>query len=71
MTKTIESDVMTPDQAAEYLGIAKQTLAVWRSKGRYDLPFIKMGRRVRYRKTDLDRFLEGRTFTNTGQAEHL
>jgi len=71
MSTTIQSDVLTPEQAAEYLGIAKQTLAVWRSKGRYGLRFTKVGRRVRYRKADLDAFLEGRTVTNTGEAESL
>ena len=51
-------EMMTSEQAAEYLGIAAQTLAVWRSTGRYALPFVKVGRNVRYRKSDLDRFLQ-------------
>ena len=42
--------VMTPEQAAEYLGVATQTLAVWRSTGRCALPFVKVGRNARYRK---------------------
>jgi len=31
-------------QAAEVLGAKKTTLAVWRSTGRYNLPFVKVGR---------------------------
>jgi predicted site-specific integrase-resolvase len=47
--------------AADFLGVEPQTLAVWRTSGRYGLPFIKVGRVVRYRITDLQRFLEQRT----------
>ena len=47
--------------AAQYLGLKDHTLEVWRSSGRYDLPFIRVGRRVKYRRADLDRFLESRT----------
>jgi len=53
--------LLTREQAAEYLGIAAQTLAVWATTGRYDLPFIKVGRCARYRKADLDKFIERRT----------
>ena len=59
-------ELLTRDQAAEYLGIRPQTLAVWATSGRYGLPFIRVGRRVRYRRADLDRFLEERTATQTG-----
>ncbi|SFH38320.1 DNA binding domain-containing protein, excisionase family [Nitrosospira sp. Nsp14] len=48
-------------EAASYLGLADNTLPVWRSTGRYDVPYIKVGRLVRYRKSDLDSFLARRT----------
>lgn len=51
----------TPEQAAEFLVVEVQTLAVWRSTRRYDLPFTKIGRAVRYKQSDLDRFVESRT----------
>lgn len=47
--------------AAEYLGISTGTLDVWRSTGRYAIPFIKVGRLVKYRQSALDAFLESRT----------
>ena len=53
--------LLTPDQAAEYLGIKRQTLAVWRSSRRYALPYILCGRLVKYRQSDLDAFLTSRT----------
>jgi len=51
-------DLMTADAAAAYLGLRAGTLAVWRCTGRYGLPFVRVGAKaIRYRKTDLDRFL--------------
>lgn len=43
--------------AAEYLNMSPGTLAVWDSTKRYNLHPIKVGRNVRYRKEDLDSFL--------------
>ncbi|HRE18612.1 MAG TPA: helix-turn-helix domain-containing protein [Rhodocyclaceae bacterium] len=55
------ADLLDEAQAAELLTVAKGTLGVWRSTGRYALPFIKVGRRVRYRRADLLAWLEKRT----------
>ena len=52
--------------AAEYIGVKEQTLAAWRSAGRYGLPFIKVGRLIKYRQSSLDEFLERNTATQTG-----
>lgn len=50
---------MTRAQAAQYIGMAPQTLAKWDCTGRYDLKPIKIGSRaVRYRRSVLDQFLE-------------
>lgn len=62
------SEMLTPEQAAEYLGLKPQTLAVWRSTGRYSIPFVKVGRNTRYHKADLDKFLEQRTIAHTGET---
>ncbi|HUT89811.1 MAG TPA: helix-turn-helix domain-containing protein [Thermoguttaceae bacterium] len=66
MSVTLESPLLSRDDAAAYLGIHTQTLALWASCGRYDLPFAKIGRRAMYRKADLDEFIERRTATQTG-----
>ena len=47
-------------EAANYLGITDGTLAVWACTGRYNLPYVKIGRLVKYRKTDLDAFISRR-----------
>jgi len=55
-------------QAAVALGIKASTLSVWRSTGRYNLPYMKVGRLVRYRLSDLAEFLSRRTSEHTGEA---
>ena len=39
--------------ASEALGVKVSTLTNWRTTGRYNLPYIKVGRLVRYRVEDL------------------
>jgi excisionase family DNA binding protein len=60
--------IFTPEQAADYLAVNPQTLAVWRCTGRYALPFTKVGRKVRYRFSDLKSWLESRTQANGATA---
>lgn len=55
------------EQAAVVLGVKETTLAVWRSTGRYNLPFFKVGRLVKYRISDLAEFLASRTACHTGE----
>lgn len=55
--------------AAAALGVQANTLAVWRSSGRYRLPFIKVGRSVKYRLSDLAEFIANRTACNTEEAK--
>ena len=55
-------DLLDEKEAAQFLdGVTPGTLSVWRSTGRYNLPFIKIGRNVRYRRSDLIAWLEKRT----------
>ena len=51
--------------AANVLGVKTSTLAVWRSTGRYNLPYMKVGRLIRYRVSDLADFLAKFTTTKT------
>ncbi|WP_261835666.1 helix-turn-helix domain-containing protein [Vibrio ishigakensis] len=57
--------MLNRNQAAEYLGVSPGTLAVWASTGRYQLPFVKIGRKVFYRVVDLESFIEQRLFMQT------
>ncbi len=53
--------LLTPSEAAAYIGVTENTLSVWRCVGRYNIPFVKVGRLVKYRKSALDAFLDRRT----------
>lgn len=55
-------------QAADYLQVKGTTLEQWRWNGKGPR-FIKMGRSVRYRKTDLDAFIEARLYGSTTEAQ--
>ena len=54
-------ELLDEKQAAEHLTVSPGTLSVWRSTGRYNLPFVKVGRMVRYRLSDLDAWIAGRS----------
>lgn len=47
--------------AARYLGVAPQTLAQWACSRSVSLPFVKIGRKVMYRRADLDAFIAANT----------
>lgn len=53
--------LLTRTEAAAYLKIKPSTLASWACAGRYGLPLVRVGGAVRYRRADLDRWLDGRT----------
>ena len=53
---------LTAVQVAETLGVTTGTLAVWRCTKRYQLAFVKIGRKIFYRSEDVNAFVESRTF---------
>ncbi len=55
-------------QAAEALGVKASTLGHWRSVGRYNLRYVKVGRLIRYRIDDLATFLADRMRSHTGES---
>ena len=57
---TSQSRLLTPRQTAEFLGLTEGTLATWRCVQRYRLPYIKVGRRVMYRRDDIEKFISSR-----------
>lgn len=53
-----EQDRMSRDRAAEYLGLKPTTLAADAHYGRMGIPFYRVGGRVFYRRSELDKWLE-------------
>ena len=50
--------LLSPKEAAAYLGTSISSLNKWRNHDEHDLPFVKCGRFIRYRKEDLDSWIE-------------
>jgi hypothetical protein len=61
--------LVSPNLAAQVLDTTAQTLANWRNTGRYSLPYVKVGRLVRYRLSDLEAFIETRTVSPQSAAK--
>ena len=56
---TTESRLLTETEACEYLRVRPRQLFNWRSAGL--VPFIRIGRAVRFRVSDLDAALDRMT----------
>ncbi len=50
-------ELLTTSEAASYLSITASTLINWRHTKRVEVPFVRIGHAVRYRRSDLDAFL--------------
>jgi excisionase family DNA binding protein len=54
----ISANLLSAEDVAELTGLSTETLAQWRSKRR-GIPYLKIGRRVRYDVTDVQAYLRG------------
>ena len=58
----ITSDLLDETEAAKYCHLSKKTLQAWRSaKHENQPPFIKLGRRVFYRPSDIEAWIVSNT----------
>lgn len=55
--------LLSVEQTAELLCVSVATLNAWRSNGRHNLPYVRVGNRIRYRLSDLREWLQSRTTT--------
>jgi excisionase family DNA binding protein len=53
-------NTLTSKQAAKYVGISEAALRLWRSEGRGPRHFKAGEKLVRYRRADLDAWIEAR-----------
>ncbi len=58
---------LEPEQTGAVLHTSTNTLSVWRSTGRYNLPYTKVSRRVAYPINGVAEFLLRRTVNHTGE----
>ena len=61
------SDYMTPKEAAEYLRSSPSTLAKRRITGNSP-PFTRIGSAIRYRRVDLDIWMNGNVRRSTSES---
>lgn len=54
----MEKRLFNIEELAEYIAVPKGTIYNWISQRK--LPFIKMGRRVKFDKQDIDNFIDER-----------
>lgn len=64
-TKRELPELMSQEQVAEYLGVALQTLANWRTMNKGPR-YTKIGGAVQYRKVELIEWLESQTRPQSG-----
>lgn len=64
--------LLTTDEVAQWLGIKRCTLEKARSTRLGDFPpFIRCGRVIRYRRSDVDTWLWQRTFNTDGSQARV
>ena len=56
-------------EAAAVLTLKPATLTNWRHTGRYGLPYIRAGKAIRYRLSELLAFMERHTYRHTGEMK--
>ena len=62
----IDPMVVDEDQAAQMLGISRRMVFEFRSKG--ELQYVKLGRLIRYRVSDIQAFLERKRIETNSPA---
>ena len=61
--------LLTMDEASEYLGISKLTLYGWVSARK--LGFVKVGRLVKFKQPDLDKWIDQHTVKARIESQKL
>jgi hypothetical protein len=70
-TRPVVPELLSPLDVARYYTISENTQALWRHENRYgfrDL-VIKLGSSVRYRRADLERWLDSRRVSALAGSE--
>ena len=60
---------LAPWEAARYLGVSEAALRLWRSRGEGPRYFRAGGKLVRYRRLEIDAWIEARLSTPTAPEE--
>ncbi len=63
----MEDILLTTEKAATRLGLSPSTLMKKRNTGHDPIPYLKLGRSVRYRPADLEAWASAHSQTSTGK----
>lgn len=58
----VPNNLFNTKQVSEWLGLPVKTLECDRGRNLIGLPYIKIGRSIRYRKEDIEAFMNRNTF---------
>jgi hypothetical protein len=59
---SLDTDALIDTEGAStLLSVPSATLAKWRSTGEVRIPYVRLGRQIKYRTSDLKRFIETST----------
>ena len=62
--------LLNTKEVSEILGVTVKSFANSRYTGiGIQVPYQKIGRLIRYKESDLEKYLEANTFNNTGEAK--
>jgi len=62
-----QNSLLNQSRVAAQLAIEEKTLQAWRCRG-FGPAFSKIGRLVRYRQEDVEKFIESRRVVNTSEG---
>lgn len=62
-------DLITPIVAAALMCTSIKTLAKWRSTGENNIPYKKLGKKVLYSRSDLEKYLAKHSFNSVEGGE--
>ncbi len=64
--------LLTAEKAGEILGVTTKSLANSRYTGTgLQVPYIKMGKIIRYKKSELEAYIDKNTINHTGQSKEV
>ncbi len=68
----VEKSLLSTKQASDFLGLNDKSLANSRYTGTgMKIPYIKLGNTVRYRRSDLEAYIEQHTFNHTDERKEI
>jgi hypothetical protein len=59
--KKTNDPLHSPEETADWIGVKVPTLANWRHNKRYNLPYVKIGKKVKYPESGILAFIRSRT----------